>query len=76
MRQSSSSKYNYQDNSASSSKLNKSVTFNNQVRVREYGDAAKLNALNSSQYATPSKNLYNNFNQASRLDYTPSPIRK
>jgi hypothetical protein len=53
---------NYED-SASPSKLNKSVTFNNQVRVREYGDAATAAGTSHSykpsavpkDFSTPNK---------------------
>jgi len=59
---SSSGKY----NDSTPSKLNKSVTFNNKVKVREYGG--------DNQYQTPSKNLQSEFGR-SHLDFSPSPQR-
>ena len=48
--------YNQRLNDSNSSKLNKSVTFNNRVKVREYEESANKNNPNHS-YSTPSKNL-------------------
>ena len=46
------------DCKSSNSKLNKSVTFSNRVKVREYQNSIINHHLNDSSYSTPSKVLY------------------
>jgi hypothetical protein len=48
------------------------VTFNNQVRVREYGDEAEANKRREN-FETPSKNLYNQYSNINRE--SPSPLK-